>query len=282
MVPFLDSIFGFLYRKSDFYRVKPENNTESVVGFHPGQNVQLMMGCFNKWQKFAVDEREKEHKLAQAHVPEAVTEEVVWTGSSSYSASKKSSHKRVPDEDTINGSNMGNYKWSQTASEVELTVPVDMTIKKGNQVQIDCTKDSINVATKLKDGSCRTLVNGQFYGQVKPTELVWNLMPGSHILITLEKSKEGPMWSKCLKSESSEVNAENIDFTKKMSEMSDSDKMAVEYAVHQQKDGDADIESILRKAWNAEGSPFRGQPYDPTVLSNSKLVSRKVPASKNK
>jgi len=71
----------------------------------------------------------------------------------------------------------------------------------------------------------------------------------------------------------------------KMSEMSDSDKMAVEYAVHHQKDGDAgdaDIESILRKAWNAEGSPFRGQPYDPTVLSNSKLVSRKVPASRNK
>ena len=28
------------------------------------------------------------------------------------------------------------------------------------------------------------------------------------------------------------------------------------------------MESLLRDAWDKEGSPFKGQPFDPSVLSN--------------
>lgn len=28
------------------------------------------------------------------------------------------------------------------------------------------------------------------------------------------------------------------------------------------------LEEILKSAWNQEGSPFVGQPYDPTILQN--------------
>jgi hypothetical protein len=28
------------------------------------------------------------------------------------------------------------------------------------------------------------------------------------------------------------------------------------------------LENILKSAWNQEGSPFAGQPYDPTIIQN--------------
>ena len=78
LVPFLDSVFGFLYRRSDFFKIKEQTQSaSSVVGFTPGQNIKLLNAVFNKWEKFAQNEREREHKLAQADVPPAVNEEVI-------------------------------------------------------------------------------------------------------------------------------------------------------------------------------------------------------------
>ena len=98
--------------------------------------------------------------------------------------------------------------------------------------------------------------------------MIWNLMPGSHILISLEKAKEGPLWSKLMENE--EVRT-NLSYDKPFTELRDDDKIAVEYAISQQAKKDQDdkkLETVLKDAWNQEGSPFRGQPFDPSVLSN--------------
>ena len=36
-------------------------------------------------------------------------------------------------------------------------------------------------------------------------------------------------------------------------------------------------EDILRKAWDAEGSPFKGQPFDPSVLKMGGNVGEQAP-----
>ena len=146
-------------------------------------------------------------------------------------------------------------------------------IKKGNQVKIDCKKDSINVSTK----SGQILMEGKLFSLIKPSEIIWNLMPGSHILISLEKAKEGPLWTKCFTFEEENLNKSSFDVSEPYKDMTESDKMAVEYAIDQQKkkeedssNAEQDIEKILKKAWNAEGSPFQGTPFDPSVISNIK------------
>ena len=73
-------MFGFLYRRSDFFRIKQDDQAaDSVVGFIPGQNSKLLMAVFNKWEKFAQNERDNEHKILQADIPPAVTEEEIAT-----------------------------------------------------------------------------------------------------------------------------------------------------------------------------------------------------------
>ena len=273
LVPFLDSIFGFLSRRSDFFQLKPNDQVDSVVGFHPGQNKQLLLSVMSKWEKFTKEESEKNHKLSQADVPVAVQhEEVVSSSSSNLSKNvhPNKSEKKSPSPnkletsgDPVNGADQGTYRWSQTTSDLEIIVPVDQLVLKGNLVKVACTKNSIKVAV-----SGKSLVDGLLSNEIKPSDMIWNLMPGSHILISLEKAKEGPLWSKLMKNE--EVRT-NLSYDKPFTELRDDDKIAVEYAISQQAKKDQDdkkLETVLKNAWNAEGSPFRGQPFDPSVLSN--------------
>ena len=269
LVPFLDSIFGFLYRRSDFFQVKSNGQVDSVVGFHPGQNKTLLLSVMNKWEKFAKDERDKNHKLSQADVPIAINEEEVGPIESKSldpppNKAKASSSNRVEIEnDLVNGANQGTYKWSQTSNDLEITVPVDIKVVKGSQIKVNCTKNSIKVAS-----NGHVLVDGELSDQIKPAEMIWNLMPGSHVLINLEKAKEGPLWSKLLKNEELKT---NLSYDKPFTELKDDDKIAVEYALTQQtqkENEDKKLETLLREAWDKDGSPFKGQPYDASVFSS--------------
>ena len=96
LVPFLDSIFGFLYRRSDFFRQKDQNQSESVIGFTTGQNKNLLLAVFNKWENFAKDERNKDFKLSQADVPPAIHEEEVFTDTVIEPKPKPIQHKKKP------------------------------------------------------------------------------------------------------------------------------------------------------------------------------------------
>ena len=164
------------------------------------------------------------------------------------------------------------FQWTQTPSDLEITVPVNDNIKKGKQVIISCTKDYLNIVQADQDGT--VLFDGPLSHSVKSSELMWTLMPGSHILINLEKAIDGQMWTKLLKTDTENIS--DVNYERPVSNMNESDKMAVEYALSQQKaknettDDDKNLEKLLKEAWNKEGSPFQGQPFNPSVLSNIK------------
>lgn len=257
LVPFLDSVFGFLYRRSDFFTLKNVEQVSSVVGFQPGQNKNLLLAVFNKWDKFARSEAEKNIKLAQAQVPIAIKEEEVVSGEISV---KEITKKPAGDDVKFP------YQWSQTSSDIEIIVPVKEVVKKGKQVKVTCSKTSLKVTADSE-----TLVNGELMHEIKAGEIMWSLLPSSHIHINLEKSSQGPSWSKLLKNEQEGL------MTDSAQDLKEGDKMAVEYAMNKQqeaakkKDENQDLERILRQAWDQEGSPFRGQPFNPQLISNSKI-----------
>ncbi|XP_046660839.1 nudC domain-containing protein 3-like [Homalodisca vitripennis] len=59
--PFLDAIFGFLYRRTDFYIVK--DNPDGKIGFPVGVAERVVWECFKKWQKLAVDSTAEQNDL---------------------------------------------------------------------------------------------------------------------------------------------------------------------------------------------------------------------------
>ena len=114
----------------------------------------------------------------------------------------------------------------------------------------------------------QVILDGILDSEIRPSDLIWNLMPGSHILINLEKDKEGTLWPKLLQNEELKT---NLSYDKPFTELRNDDKLAVEYAMSQQaqKDqSDRKLEKLLKDAWDKEGSPFRGQPFDPSVITN--------------
>lgn len=56
-------------------------------------------------------------------------------------------------------------------------------------------------------------------------------------------------------------------------DLTESDKMAVDFAINKQaikEKKDENLKDILKAAWKQEGSPFQGQPFDPSVINNIK------------
>ena len=273
LVLFLDSFFGFLYRQSDFFQDK--SNQASVVGLHPGQNKNLVLAVFNKWDKFAKSEADTEHKLALREVPFATREEVVEShkheqheneGEKKKQEARKKSVSKT--EDPVNGADLGHYKWSQTQSDIEVIIPVGDDIRKGKDVKVTCTADSISIQSMICKEGDDVLVEGEFFSSVKASELMWNLIPGSQLVVHLEKRKHSSLWPKLLLSEEKSVKLNCEDYQ----ELSESDRMAVEFAMKRnnmkEKEDDAQLNDVLKAAWNQEGSPFQGTPYDPSIIAN--------------
>ncbi|KAG5272411.1 hypothetical protein AALO_G00165220 [Alosa alosa] len=72
---FLQVYFGFLYRKTDFYRLLSGPNDR--MGFPPGVAEKMVLKTFKIFEKFAIADRERE---AQRRAPAAIQELEVQSG----------------------------------------------------------------------------------------------------------------------------------------------------------------------------------------------------------
>ena len=98
------------------------------------------------------------------------------------------------------------------------------------------------------------------------------------LLISLEK-REPRFWERLLTSECA-IDISKLNVEQPYSQMKLEDKMQIEKLVdskqnsarektspNESKFSQAEMEAKLRAAWDMEGSPFRGQPFDPSILS---------------
>ena len=74
LVPFMDSFFGFLFRRTDFFCLKSETDPNSKIGFTEGSAEKILLGVFRRWQNHSKNESENSMKLASAAVPQAAQE----------------------------------------------------------------------------------------------------------------------------------------------------------------------------------------------------------------
>ncbi|KAI5698389.1 hypothetical protein M8J76_006751 [Diaphorina citri] len=167
-----------------------------------------------------------------------------------------------------NGADRGMYAWSQTITDLEIEVRVSENVLKSNQISVSVTATTINV---LVDGN--KLLSGDFAHSVRKDETVWTLTPGKYVQIQLEKAKEA-WWDQLIKSEP-KINLQAIDSTRPFSELPQEEQMKVNELIwndYQKAKGLPTSEQmktadLLKKAWNADGSPFKGRPFDPSILN---------------
>uniref|UniRef100_A0A7N6A975 NudC domain-containing protein 3 n=1 Tax=Anabas testudineus TaxID=64144 RepID=A0A7N6A975_ANATE len=324
---FLQVYFGFLYRKTDFYRLLSSPNDK--MGFPPGVAEKMVQKTFKLFEKLAEQDRERLSELQKREetrcVPPAVQElevtaEPEETGEQSSEAAPmessavdagdvlapvepnassqpdkpsycvytrtnclrtlsvhvsvlcfRSQDKFQYDPDSYNGAVRENYSWSQDYTDVEVRVFVPKTVVKGRQVSVSLQTSSVRVC--VRDGAEeKALLEGEFTHKINTENSLWSLEPGKCFMLN------GLMWicvwwNAVLKGEK-EIDINQINRERSMASVDEEehavlDRLTFDY--HQKLQGkpqshEMKVHEMLKKGWDAEGSPFKGQQFDPSMF----------------
>ncbi|XP_074837748.1 nudC domain-containing protein 3 isoform X2 [Carettochelys insculpta] len=338
---FLRVLFGFLYRKTDFYRLllRPDDR----LGFPPGAAQAMALKAFKRFERLAREDdekrrqelveemkrREEEEAAAERTKVPAVAQEIeidsatepvpgpddgAVAGSQEPTAAEEagkaegscpaaeppaaaapvdSQPSAVPktisqqqttnasrqeqyqtNPDSYNGAVRENYAWSQDYSDLEIKVPVPKHVVKGRQVSVDLSSSSIRVAVQ-EGSSQRVLMEGTLTHKINTESSLWSLEPGKCILINLNKVGEY-WWSAILEGEE-QIDIDKINKERSMATVDEEehavlDRLTFDY--HQKLQGkpqshELKVHEMLKKGWDVEGSPFRGQKFDPAMFNIS-------------
>ncbi|XP_029025102.1 nudC domain-containing protein 3 [Betta splendens] len=318
---FLQVFFGFLYRKTDFYRLLSGPNDK--MGFPPGAAEKMVLKTSKLFETLAQRDRERLSELQKKEdsccVPRAVEELEVTTQqsadqvdqvdpvlvqSSSVDAGELSvpvapepscSTSSVPvlcedqaaaasakpadagqdtfqcNPDSYNGAVRDTYSWSQDYTDVEVRVFVPSTVVKGRQVSVALQTSSVRVSVR-EAAKEKTLLEGEFTHKINTENSLWSLEPGKCVVLSLSKSSE-VWWDAILKGEKA-IDINQINRERNMASVDDEehavlDRLTFDY--HQKLQGkpqshELKVHEMLKKGWDAEGSPFKGQQFDPSMF----------------
>lgn len=177
--------------------------------------------------------------------------------------------------ESYNGAMRENYCWSQSICDLDVRVKVGPEVTSRNQVKVTIGAQHLKVelldlATKVWS----TPVDDALHNRVKLDESIWTLVPGEHVLVNLEKAQE--MWWDRLLANETPINVRAIDPTKPFEDLDPEAQAKIHELTYNQMLKQAGrktpkeekMESLLRDAWDKEGSPFKGQPFDPSIISS--------------
>ncbi|CAE8682931.1 unnamed protein product [Polarella glacialis] len=164
------------------------------------------------------------------------------------------------------------YYWSQSLSELTLEVDVGEPCKAAD-VKVDITATRLSVKYNGK-----SILEGKLHEKVSTEECMWQL-EGQQVIISLDKSRH--TWWKCVLQGDQEIDTTKVESTRSMEEYDGETQGAIRkimFDQNQKIQGKPNSDQIrtaemMKDAWNAPSSPFRGTEFDPTMLNLSGPVS---------
>ncbi|XP_057310356.1 nudC domain-containing protein 3-like [Hydractinia symbiolongicarpus] len=306
--PFLEAIFDFLARRTDFFRLM--HKKDDKLGFPPGVARKTVLKIFDKYQQIVLQNDPLHHKEDKkeaarpppkqsiqtsstsipteipnvAHEVEVNTEQKTERKTSSLESSETdfteaaSQSNPSNSNDCFNGGKTDRYTWSQSISDVDILIPVPSFVKKSKDLSIDIKPEHLKVRLKknlpadckLKDN---LLIEGDLTNRIICEDSLWSLTPGEQISINLEKAQQ-KWWTAVIVGDA-EIAREDIDTTQHVHEFdtqTQADIRKVMYDQQQKMMGkptsdEQKTHDLLKEAWDAEGSPFKGTPFDPSSIN---------------
>jgi len=290
------SILSFFERRTDLFHVM--ETPQDRMGFRAGQAQNMFFNLFEHSQK-EYQTREQPHLLpGRADSGNAAAEEVTAASSgeaassvaaapvatvapsnpepsaeptatgSSEAALPESTRKAMKHISTWNGAVTDKYHWSQSIYEVTVEVEVEKDAR-AKEIEVDITPTRLNIKCRGK-----TIIGGKLHEKVTCDQCVWHLDDGK-VVISFEKQRQ--TWWKCVLEGDQEIDTTKVESTRTMDEYDGETQGAIRkimFDQHQKTKGEATSDQIrtadvMKDAWNAPGSPFRGSDFDPTLLNLS-------------
>ena len=116
-------------------------------------------------------------------------------------------------------------------------------------------------------------MEGELYDRVKVDDSTWSIEDQRLLLVTLEKAEEN-IWKTVVVGDE-EIDTSKVDNSKRIDEFDEETQGALRKILYEQNRKNNGLPTseeeqqmeLLKKAWNAEDSPFKGQPFDPTKFN---------------
>ncbi|XP_022215943.1 nudC domain-containing protein 3 [Drosophila obscura] len=284
IVGFLDSMFGFLRRNTDFYHTKKDEADQ--IGFPKGMRDQILYGAMQRYdpdcslQSMNVESEMVDNGTFGLPVVEEV---IVESSDAPKSEPKNPQQKTASAEsefsliDYKNGAAFASHCWSQTLKDLEVQVKLPEELKISKNLNIEIKAQCLRVSSKQKPD--HFILEGNLSQRIKHNEALWTIDHGM-LHISCDKAKE--LWWDRLFEGDAEIDTKKIDCERYIDDLPDDTQATIEKLRVQQLEADkrqsqlqaanpeqAKTMERLRAAWDAEGSPFKGQPFDPSIVRMS-------------
>lgn len=285
---FFDTVFSFLYRKTDFfYEMAPGEN----MGFFPGQSQAMIGAYFKKYQELHFKQRVPKRDISQEDVqnfikaqrekketPTKETEKVPETEEKQVEKKEeKQEEEKVELEiPAYNGDKTEQYVWSQSVNEVTIQLKIPKEVNK-KQVTVKMTR--ITVEVKILG---ELFFEGEFGEKINAEDSVWTL-DNSSIVFYLEKYSE-LIWKQAFKGHK-EIDTKTVDNSKNLDDFDNDTQAALRKIMYEQNrkrnglpttEDEKKLEQ-LKEAWNKPDSPFKGQPFDPSMFNLNEPIYYNTP-----
>ncbi|TNN13285.1 NudC domain-containing protein isoform 1 [Schistosoma japonicum] len=299
---FLDVIFGFLMRRTDFfYIMTPEQRN---IGFSPGVSIQMILKAYEKYKTiFDNYQRRREAESNQStskslsnFISETITsitkeepkntnipvsppssdKDVCDCPSNSTSSGSKNeeNESRVyqADPDCYNGATRDNYTWSQTIKDIDIKIKVPESVMNARCVSVNIERKHIRISIR-QNGKETVYFDRDLCWDIHKNDAMWTFhSKENQIHLCLDKIQE--RWWEAAFDGEDKINTRKIDCSRPMHELDDEAQAKIQqlmYDEQRKRQGlltseQEKIQNILASAWNKEGSPFQGTQYDPTKV----------------
>ena len=308
---FFDVMFSFLYRRTDFfYEMAPGEN----MGFFPTQAEAIVCGYFRKYQQLHYKERvpkrnidpkvieeymkskekEKQEKKPEAKPTTQQDKDKEKNNKDNSSSNKietsnplnmKKEELKGPVENkptsisTYNGDKCEDYNWSQGVGDVTIQFALKQKINK-KMLKVDMTVNHLKIVIQGMD---KPLIDDDFCEKIIPDDSNWSIEDGQSIIFFLEKATE-IIWKSAFKG-GKEIDTKTVDNSKRIDEFYSETQAALNKIVYEQnrkRNGLPTTEEekkleALKEAWNKPGSPFAGQPFDPSMFNLNEPIYMNTP-----
>eukprot|EP00929_Paragymnodinium_shiwhaense_P117425 TRINITY_DN8799_c0_g1_i1.p1 TRINITY_DN8799_c0_g1~~TRINITY_DN8799_c0_g1_i1.p1 ORF type:complete len:340 (-),score=180.82 TRINITY_DN8799_c0_g1_i1:370-1389(-) len=262
----LDSFFGFLQRKTDFFTgAQDEATAEAMVmkyykkHWKVGQkrraeNAERNRLADEERKKKAEEKKKKDQeeyekqqaekaKAAASSKIEEITEEEAEKIKAE-KAGKKADDDKPADEEkkddeeedskepppTGNGGKTDKYTWTQTLQALEVFVDIKPGTK-AKQVICDIGGETLKVGIKGDP----LLINGKLHSKVKPDDCMWTLIDNKIVHITFEKFDNMKWWNCVVEGDPGIDTKKIVPENSKLSDLDGETRMTVEKMMYDQR-----------------------------------------------
>mmetsp|Transcript_11952 Transcript_11952/g.17842 ORF Transcript_11952/g.17842 Transcript_11952/m.17842 type:complete len:306 (-) Transcript_11952:26-943(-) len=221
--PMMGALFSFLRRKTDFFSGATPQQIEATVMSHIRKQASIHEKQQAEKEKSEMKKRHKSNIVNKEEMGEVISasddgsfdaSEVPAKKSEAISAIEaKESAKDVPskkeNEDSDpkmegNGGKTDKYVWTQTLSELTLTVPLPANTKSK---EINCVISRQHLKVGLKGQA--PIIDGELHKKVIVDDSFWTLEDGRELAIALQKDNKMEWW-KCVVQGDAEIDTSKV------------------------------------------------------------------------